>query len=242
MPTLFRLILVFHVIAGAMALTSFWGSVATRKGGAAHRQWGRVFTTAIYIASVMALGMGILSVVWPLAMHPQLTDTALYRGLLGWMMIYLGLLTISMTRYGLQMIANKRRHEANRHWSMVGLQIAVLVTGANCLFQGIALGQPLMILVSVIGFGTTATYLWYMFRPAPHPRAYIPEHLKAMVATGIAAYTAFVSVGLIELFPDHAFNPGIWALPSAVGMGLIVTFLRRYPKPKSTPEPQGQRT
>ena len=35
-----------------------------------------------------------------------------------------------------------------------------------------------------------------------------------MVATGIAAYTAFLSVGLIEMFPAHAFNPAIWALPT----------------------------
>ncbi|WP_374145257.1 hypothetical protein [Sphingomonas sp. 28-63-12] len=226
MPWLFKLILVVHVIAGAVALTSCWGSVLTRKGGPAHRRWGRAFTTAIYTASFMALGMGALSLRWPLAMHPQLTDAVLYRGLFGWMMIYLALLTMSMTRYGLKMVANKRDHAANRHWSMVGLQIAVLVTGTNCLVQGIWLGQPLMIGVSIIGFGTTATYLWYMFRPAPGPRDYIPEHLKAMVATGIAAYTAFLSVGLIELFPEHAFNPIIWVLPTICGVAMIGYFLR----------------
>ncbi len=229
MPWLFNLILVVHVIAGVVALTSCWGSVFTRKGGPAHRRWGGAFTTAIYTASFMALGMGGLSLRWPLAMHPQLTDETLYRGLFGWMMIYLALLTMSMTRYGLKMVANKRDHAANRHWSMVGLQIAVLVAGTNCFVQGIILEQPLMIGVAIIGFGTTATYLWYMFRPAPGARDYIPEHLKAMVATGIAAYTAFLSVGLIELFPEHAFNPLIWGLPTVVGVGMIGYFLRTLP-------------
>lgn len=230
MPWLFHLLLAIHVGAGIVALTSFWGAVATRKGGARHRYWGRAFSTAIYVACFQALGMGVLSVLWPLAMHTQLTDVALYRGLLGWMMIYLGLLTLSMTRYGLQMIANKRRHEANRHWSMVAIQAAVLVTGINCFAQGIVLRQPLMILVSILGFGTTMTYLWYIFRGVPSATDYIPEHLKAMVATGIAAYTAFLSVGLIEMFPDLAFNPVVWAAPSVVGMTLILYFLRRYPK------------
>ena len=229
MPWLFNLILIVHVIAGVVALTSCWGSVFTRKGGPAHRRWGKAFTTAIYTASFMALGMGALSLRWPLAMHPQLTDETLYRGLFGWMMIYLALLTISMTRYGLKMVANKRDHAANRHWSMVGLQIAVLVAGINCFVQGIMLGQPLMIGVAIIGFGTTATYLWFMFRPAPGARDYIPEHLKAMVATGIAAYTAFLSVGLIELFPEHDFNPVIWGLPTVVGVGIIGYFLRTLP-------------
>jgi hypothetical protein len=233
MPWLFHIILAVHVGAGIVALTSFWGAVATAKGNAAHRRWGHIFSSAIYVASIQALGMGILSVVWPLAMHTQLTDVALYRGLLGWMMIYLGLLTISMTRYGLQMVANKRAHDRNRHWSMVTLQIAVLIAGINCFVQGIILRQPLMVIVSIIGFGTTMTYLWYIFRAAPDRTDYLPEHLKAMVATGIAAYTAFLSVGLIEMFPHLAFNPVIWAMPSVVGMGLIIHFLRRYPKAKA---------
>lgn len=229
MPWLFTLILAVHVGAGVAALTSFWGAVLTRKGGIRHRRWGRVFATAIYTASFMALGMGLLSLRWPLAMHAGLTDATLYRGLLGWMMIYLALLTMSMTRYGLRMIVNKRDHAANRHWTMVALQIAVLVTGINCLVQGIMLAQPLMIGVALIGFGTTSTYLWYMFRAAPARGDYIPEHLKAMVATGIAAYTAFLSVGLVEMFPAHAFNPVIWAAPGVIGMGIIIYFLRGLP-------------
>jgi hypothetical protein len=226
MPWLFTLVLAAHVGAGAVALTSFWAAVATRKGGAAHRRWGAVFTRAIYAAGFMALGMGLLSLRWPLAMHPGLTDALLYRGLFGWMMLYLALLTMSMTRYGLKMVANKRDHAANRHWSMVALQVAVLTAAVNCAVQGVILGQPLMIGVSVIGFGTTMTYLWYMFRPNPARGDYIPEHLKAMVATGIAAYTAFLSVGLVEMFPAHAFNPAIWALPTIGGMGIIIWFLR----------------
>jgi hypothetical protein len=180
----------------------------------------------------MALGMGGLSLFWPLAMHPGLTDEALYRGLFGWMMLYLAVLTLSMTRYGLMMVANKRNHGANRHWTMVALQIVVLVAAVNCAVHGVILEQPLMILVSVIGFGTTLTYLWYMFRPSPGRSDYIPEHLKAMVATGIAAYTAFLSVGLVDMFPAHAFNPVIWAVPTVIGMGLIIWFLRRFRAPQ----------
>ncbi|MFZ4689090.1 MAG: hypothetical protein ACOYLS_07620 [Polymorphobacter sp.] len=231
MPWLFNLILAVHVGAGVAALTSFWGAVATRKGGLAHRRWGRIFAAAIYAAGYMALGMGLLSLVWPLAMHPGLTDEPLYRGLFGWMMIYLALLTMSMTRYGLKMVANKRDHAANRHWTMTALQVAVLVAAVNCAVQGVVLRQPLMIGVSIIGFGTTLTYLWYMFRASPGRTDYIPEHLKAMVATGIAAYTAFLSVGLVEMFPEHAFNPAIWAVPTVIGMGIIIWFLRGLKAP-----------
>ena len=239
MPWLFTLVLAVHVGAGAVALLTFWGAVATRKGGVAHRRWGRVFTAAIYTAGIQALVMGLLSLRWPLAMHPGLTDEALYRGLFGWMMLYLGLLTMSMTRYGLQMVANKRDHGANRHWTMVALQALVLAAAINCAWHGVVLRQPLMIGVSIIGFGTTLTYLWYMFRAAPGRGDYIPEHLKAMVATGIAAYTAFLSVGLVEMFPAHAFNPAIWALPTIGGMAIIIHFLRRQRQPARALEAAG---
>jgi len=226
MPWLFNLFLAVHVGAGLVALITFWGAVATRKGAAAHRRWGRVFSLSIYVASIQALGMGALSVVWPLAMHPQLTDEPLYRGLFGWMMIYLAVLALSMTRYGLQMVANKSDHLNNRHWAMVGLQLAVLVTGLNCFIHGLMLGQPLMIGISLIGFGTTSTYLHYMFKAEVGTRDYIPEHLKAMVACGIAAYTAFLSVGLVDMFPAHAFNPALWAVPTLIGMAIIIHHLR----------------
>ncbi|KAB7646549.1 hypothetical protein [Polymorphobacter fuscus] len=227
MPWLFELVLAAHVGAGIVALVTFWGAVLTAKGGNAHRRWGHVFAGAIRTAGWMALGMGTLSLFWPLAMHPGLTDAALYRGLFGWMMLYLALLTMSMTRYGLMMVANKRNHPANRHWTMVALQLLVLAAAVNCAWQGVVLRQPLMIGVSIIGFGTVLTYLWYMFRPAPGRTDYIPEHLKAMVATGIAAYTAFLSVGLVELFPQHAFNPVIWAVPTVIGVGIIAWYLRQ---------------
>jgi hypothetical protein len=227
MPWLFQLVLAVHIGAGVAALTSFWGAVATRKGGPTHRRWGQVFAAAIYAAGGCALVMGTLSLFWPLAMHQGLTDTALYRGLFGWMMLYLALLTMSMTRYGLKMVANKRDHAANRHWSMTAVQLLVLAAAVNCGWQGVTLGQPLMIGVSIIGFGTVVTYLRYMRRTAPGRGAYIPEHLKAMVATGIAAYTAFLSVGLVEMFPAHAFNPALWSVPTLIGLGIIAWYLRR---------------
>lgn len=226
MPWLFTLFLAFHVGAGAVALTSFWGAIVTTKGGGAHRRWGFVFGNSIYAAGLMALGMGTLSLFWPLAMHPGLTDVALYRGLFGWMMLYLGLLTMTMTRYGFAMIVNRRDHAANRHWTLVGLQVVVLVAAVNCAVHGVILRQPLMIGVSAIGVGTTTTYLMYIFRAAPGRADYLPEHLKAMVATGIAAYTAFLSVGLIKMLPAHAFNPVFWGLPTVGGTVLIVYFLK----------------
>jgi len=228
MPGLFRFFLGLHVAAGTIALLTFWGAVIAAKGGGAHRRWGRLFTVALYAASGMALGMGILSLRWPLAMHPALTDARLYRGLFGWMMIYLALLAICMARYGRAMVTNRRDHGANRRWPMLALQGLTAAAAINCAGQGLALGQPLMVGVGLAGFGTICSYLRYLARPVVVSRAYLPQHLMAMLGTGIAAYTAFVSVGLIELFPAQAFSPAVWALPTIVGLGLMAFHLRRF--------------
>lgn len=244
MPWLFTIFLAIHVGAGVVALTSFWGAVLTRKGGPAHRRWGFVFSAAIYMAAAQALGMGVLSLVWPLAMHPQLTDAVLYRGMFGTMMVYLGLLAISMTHYGLVMVTNRRDHPGNRHWSMLAVQGGTMLAAGICLAHGLFLldrngpvMEPiLMVMVALLGFGTSTTYFRYIFSTPASPRAYIPEHFKAMVATGIAAYTAFLSVGLIEMFPTHAFNPAIWAIPTMFGMAIIIHYLRQYrPAGKTQP-------
>ena len=242
MPWLFELVLAVHVGAGIVALTSFWGAIVTAKGGRAHRRWGRIFASAIYAAGLMALAMGTLSLVWPLAMHTELTDATLYRGMFGTMMVYLGLLVLSMTRYGLVMVANRRNHAANRHWSMLALQGTTLAAATVCLGHGVYLlnrnglimETALMIMVALIGFGTTLTYFRYIFAAPASAQAYIPEHLKAMVATGIAAYTAFLSVGLIEMFPEHAFNPAIWAVPTVIGVGIIAWYLRGFPQRRTS--------
>jgi hypothetical protein len=124
------------------------------------------------------------------------------------------------------------------------VQGVTMLAAAICLAHGLyllnrngPLMEPiLMVLVSLLGLGTTTTYFRYIFTQPASARAYIPEHFKAMVATGIAAYTAFLSVGLIEMFPTHAFNPVIWAIPSTFGMAIIIHYLRQYrPQEKAQP-------
>ena len=102
-----------------------------------------------------------------------------------------------------------------------------MIAAINCGWHGIILGQPLMIGLAALGLGAAITFLIALLRPSTKPADHVREHLKAMVGAGISAYTAFLSVGLLQIVPDHVFNPAIWAIPSAVGVGLIIVHLRR---------------
>lgn len=233
--TLFTLLVAVHIVAGAVALIAFWGPVLSRKGGPVHRRWGRVFTIALYVAAWCAIGMALLNLTIASDRHPVLKDRIAFEGLFGWMMLYLGILALGMTRYGIEAGRGGRTGGAPPTLSNLALQLAVLTTAAWCAWFGWRSGQPLMILLALLGFGSALTFLWAMLRPARIAQAHVREHLKAMVGAGIAAYTAFLSVGLLRVVPEHVFNPLIWALPSIVGVPIILVHLARLARPR--PEP-----
>jgi hypothetical protein len=69
----------------------------------------------------------------------------------------------------------------------------------------------------------------------------VAEHFRALLGMGISAYTAFLSVGLIRLVPDHVFNPLIWAVPSIIGVGLIIRYTLAHQTPRRPKGPIARR-
>ncbi len=221
---LFESIVVLHVICGALGLVSFWVPIAAVKGSARHRRWGHVAARAFMAAGVLAVAMALLSLFGSEQRLPMIKDRVLFRGLFGWMMLYLGVLTLSFADYGLSVVRHRSRREALRRPRHQLVFAAVVISAVNCGIYGLWTGQPLMALVALIGLIATATQLFYVWRAHPPRGGHVLEHFRSLLGMGISAYTAFLSVGLIRLVPDHVFNPLIWAVPSIVGIGLIARF------------------
>ncbi|WP_301751676.1 hypothetical protein [uncultured Erythrobacter sp.] len=222
---LFEALVVLHVAAGAVGLTAFWGPIVTRKGAAQHRKWGRATCYGFLGAGALAIAMALLSLYGPDHRHPEVTDRALYEGLFGWMMLYLGVLTIGFVDYGLAVVRHSRDRRALRSARYQAMIAAVVISGAWCGIYGYRVEHPLMVLVAFIGLVAMLIQQRYIWRPAEPPRTtYIGEHFRALIGMGISAYTAFLSVGLIRLIPEHVFNPLIWAGPSIIGVSLILYF------------------
>lgn len=225
--TLFEGLVIGHIVAGGVALVSFWIPVAARKGGPLHRQWGRMFVLAIYAAAAAAIGMAVLNLTLEKSRWPELADRDLFAGLFGWMMLFLALLSVGLVRHGLRAAAGVRRGTVV-HPGDILLQVIVGLSAINCAAHGVRLAQPLMIVIALVGLIAAVTFLSAQLRPPASPNGQVREHLKAMVGAGISAYTAFLSVGLLRVMPAHVFNPLIWALPSIVGLAIIAVQLRRY--------------
>lgn len=254
---LFEALVVAHVATGAVGLTAFWGPIVTKKGAARHRKWGKAACYGFLGAGTLAIAMALLSLYGPEHRHPEVTDRALFDGLFGWMMLYLGVLTIGFVDYGLAVVKHSRNRKALRSLRYQGVIAAVVISGGYCGYYGYGVGHPLMVLVACIGIAAMLIQQRYIWRDAGFPKGtqplkqrsdrateYVGEHFRALIGMGISAYTAFLSVGLIRLVPEQVFNPAIWAGPSVIGVSLILYFTirgKRAAAPKTSglrPHPQ----
>lgn len=255
---LFEALVVAHVITGAVGLTAFWGPIVTKKGAARHRSWGKTACYGFLGAGALAIAMALLSLYGPEHRHPEVTDRALFDGLFGWMMLYLGTLTIGFVDYGLAVVKHSRNRRALRSLRYQAVMAAVIVSGAWCGIYGWQVGHPLMMLVAFIGIVSMLIQQLYIWRPVEPPRTtpalkqrsgraneYVGEHFRALIGMGISAYTAFLSVGLIRWVPEEVFNPLVWAGPSVIGVSLILFFTLKgkravAPRPASAARPHPQ--
>lgn len=222
---LFEALIVLHVIAGTVGLVAFWGPIVTRKGSGPHRKWGKAACYGFVGAGALAIAMALLSLYGSEERIPSITDRELFAGLFGWMMLYLGLLTLGFADYGLAVIRHRADRVALRAPRYQSVIAAVVISALWCGWFGFQVGHPLMPLVAGVGLVAMALQQVFIWRGSDvNQRAYVGEHFRALIGMGISAYTAFLSVGLIRLLPEQVFNPLIWAGPSTVGVGLILYF------------------
>lgn len=234
---LFETLIILHIAFGAPGLISFWVPVVGKKGSKLHKAWGKAFVIMMLVTGTCAVGMATLTLIDPIATHPKLdghsefSDPVLIRGIFGWMMLYLAILTINLTWYGWLCIKNRGSHANNRAWHNMALQVILLIVSANCAWQGIAIGQPMMIGISFVGFATVGTNLWFMLRTEVGSLEWLTEHIKALVGTGISVYTAFFAFGAVRLIPELALAPVLWAIPLVTGISLIIYHQRQVTRP-----------
>ncbi len=199
-----------------------WVPVVGKKGGETHKRWGRIFAHALLITGILAIGISLVTLRYPLETHPFSDDEALVRGLFGWMMLYLATLTIMLSRYGMWCIQNRHKHTANRSAMNLALQAATFVTAVNCAWQGYLINQPLMVGISIIGILSAILNTRFIFQKAPPLNEWLIQHTRGLVGAGISVYTAFFAFGAVNLMPQLAFNPVLWSTPCTLGVSLLL--------------------
>lgn len=233
----FEILIALHIITGAPGLAGFWIPIAARKGTRLHRLSGKIFVNLMLATASFAALMAILTILQPIATHPKLASHDLLghpdiiRGIFGWMMLFLATLTINLAWYGRSCILNRNNHARHRSPINLALQVVLAATAANCAVQGGLIDQWMMVGISVVGFATVGTNLWFMLRKKPGPLEWQTEHIKALVGTGISVYTAFLAFGAVRFVPELALSPVLWSIPLITGISLILYYQRAVTAP-----------
>jgi len=221
MTTLFGVLVNAHIFFGTIGLVAFWAPVLTKKGGAFHRRAGFFFVYTMFTTGTIATCVSLTTLAAPLETHPLVHDEALILGQFGWLMLFLSLLTIDLAWHTLATVRYKRSHQSHRSVPSVLLQLAVIVSGLNCAWHGLQLDRSLMVGVGLLGAFAGVVMLGFMFATWLGRTAYLHQHVRAGVGVGISAYTAVLAVSLVRFAPEEAFNPWLWAIPTALGSTLI---------------------
>lgn len=224
---LFETLVIVHIVTGSVGLICVWVPIIGRKGGAAHKRWGKVFAYSMLITGSVAIGISLCTLHSPLETHPFSDDAELVRGVFGWMMLYLATMTIMLARYGLLCIRNKRAHADNREILNFFLQAATFAAAANCMVQGALLGNGLMMGIAIVGLTAAVLNTRFILQTRPPMNEWLIQHTRGLVGAGISVYTAFLAFGAVNLLPAYAFNPLLWATPTALGVSLLLYHQQR---------------
>ena len=219
---LFDILVAMHIVTGSVGLVCLWVPVVGRKGTPTHKKWGKVFARSMLATGSIAIGISLCTLYAPLETHPFWDDPRQIRGVFGWMMLYLATMTIMLAWYGLLCIRNKRAHERNRNPLNLFLQFVTFVAAANCAIQGYLIGQPLMMGIAVVGLTAAVLNTRFIFQQNPPINEWLIQHTRGLVGAGISVYTAFLAFGAVNLLPAYALNPFVWAMPTVLGVSVLL--------------------
>jgi hypothetical protein len=222
-----------HVVFGTIGLVAFWIPVFTRKGAVNHVRFGKIFVWSAYIvlaAAALSLTIRVSELVasgtGP-ADEPSLFAFIVFLG-------YLVLVTFVSVRHGTSVLRHKRDPEGLNTGLNSGLAYLAMGASVFIIVYALTLSPPnkiLLLALSPIGLGIGYGNLRYMRSESPSKRAWMYEHLGAMIGSGIAFHTAFAVFGVTRLF-DIGLDGWIavipWVAPTAIGIPAITIWTRHY--------------
>ena len=238
MQTLHSFSFYLHLLFGSAALILFWVPMSTAKGSLRHKQFGRYFSRAMYVVAYTGALMALLVLWSPTEIHEfslppeqlakRLERVRVFFGLL----LYLSIMLYVSLRHGDLALRSKHNPLAMKKWDHV-LANSLLLLGSPILaFQGWTHGQTLALIFACLGLSVAIGNLRYIFSQAQKKNAWLKEHIGAMIASGIAAHTAFFAFGGRNLMGHIGdWQLVFWIAPGVIGGLTIRHFSLKYAAP-----------
>ncbi|MEM9303438.1 MAG: hypothetical protein AAGE01_15080 [Pseudomonadota bacterium] len=231
MHNAFSTLILAHVVLGAVALCSFWIPAFAPKRRGLHTRAGQVFAWTMMATASLAGAASVLTLVAPLATHPEAAQTA--RSALnlrlgsGLMLGYLASITFVAAFSGLRAIRLRGNHAAHRSPSEIIANVVAFGLAVAVLVAGIRYEAMLLIGLSVIGLIGVPGNLRFIFATPKTPQDWLYQHISSMLGAGIAAHTAFLIFGTNRLAPQLASEPLVWLAPTLIGVPVTHWLIRK---------------
>lgn len=211
--TMDRIILLIHVLAGTVTLTSGVASMVTRKGGKTHHLWGLAFFWAMFAVFISALGT-----IFFFRFNPFLLG--------------ISVLAFYMTFTGYRVTFRKRGANGQNAGLIDWIAVALATAGGLYLaiwgllvFTGdviIGWSSTFGLLGIAFAFFILFTALWEdaraFRRPITDKRWWWYYHMERMLGAMIGAVTALLiqQLGTTATLGSFAWVP--WVLPGVIGV------------------------
>ena len=222
-----------HVLFGTIGLAAFWIPVFAKKGAVNHVRFGKIFVWSAYIV-LSAAALALVARVSDLlardigpADQPLLFSFIVFLG-------YLTFVTFVTLRHGMGVLTNKRDPAALQTILNKTLAVGAILASVGLISYALLLSPPtkiLLLALSPIGLGVGSGNLRYMKSGTLTKRAWMYEHLGAMIGSGIAFHTAFAVFGSTRLF-DIGLTGWVaiipWVAPAAIGIPASIIWTRHY--------------
>jgi hypothetical protein len=151
-------------------------------------------------------------------------------------LFYVAILTGAAVSTGLRVLRAKRRTSPHRNPWDVGVSALLVASALAMLVFGATRRQPLFIAFAAVGLFTGGGQLRYWLRSPNDAMHWWFEHMTSMLASCIAATTAFLVVNAGRL-GFETFSIVVWLAPSVIGLPAIVIWVSSYRRRFRSPLP-----
>jgi hypothetical protein len=216
-----------HYAVGAVAILLWWGAFLNRKGSPAHKRFGRLFLGALG-ATLVTVGLIFFGSSRDFAPPEVIQFT------------YLCICVVTVGGTALAAIRLQRDVERFRGTWFRILGAASFLLGGVVLAAGLATGDPMPVIFSVIGLlygGAMLRFAW--FGGALHPNWWLGWHLNGMCFLFNAVHGTFLAVTWrLAVDPAADVNAVTQIATMAIALIMRVYFGRRFNAPLGFGLPQ----
>jgi uncharacterized membrane protein len=211
-PVWIKSMLGVHIAAGSTAFLMAPLALASAKGGTAHRRWGKIYFWAMAVVGSTALVL------------------ALYRPILFLALVAVFSFYAAFSAYRVLFHKNLPKGQRVTWPDWAG---AIITFASSLALAVVGVAKPVLVqnltipslLFGFIGMWLAAKSIWQFLHPPKEKMFWWYDHLGNMLASYIAAWTAF-SVTTIGRFVHGGWV--IWVLPTVIGSPAIALTTAYY--------------